>query len=71
MDGRALDEVIDWVALDYAWLQQDKIVATLFVLAVESVKSGKRADDYWQVERRWLAGDSAGVMADSRARIRL
>ena len=71
IDGRTLDEVIDWVAIDYAWLQQDKVVATLFVLAAESVKSGKRADDYWQVEKRWLAGDSAGVMADSRSRVKL
>jgi hypothetical protein len=71
VEGRVVDEVIDWVAIDYALLQQDKMVATLFVLAAESVKSGKRADDYWPVERRWLAGDSAGVVEHSRARVRL
>jgi hypothetical protein len=71
VDGRPIDEVIDWVAIDYALLQQDRVVATLFVLAAESVKSGARADDYWSVERRWLAGESAGVIEASRARIRL
>jgi hypothetical protein len=71
VEGRTIDEVIDWVALDYAMLQQDRVVATLFALAAESVKADRRADDYWEVERRWLAGDSAGVMADSRARVRL
>lgn len=50
---------------------QDKVVATLFVLAAVAVKSDRRADDYWQVERRWLAGDSARVMDDSRARVKL
>jgi hypothetical protein len=62
---------VDWVAIDYALLRHDKLVTTLFVLTAEAVKSGKRADDYWQVERRWLAGDSARVMEDSRARVKL
>ena len=39
--------------------------------AAVAVKSDRRADDYWQVERRWLAGDSARVMDDSRARVKL
>jgi len=69
--GQTVDEIIDWVALDYALLRQDKVVATLFVLAAEAVKSDRRADDYWQVERRWLAGDSARVMEDSRGRVKL
>ena len=71
VDGRVIDEVIDWVAIDYALLQRDRVVATLFVLAAESVKSGKRSDDYWDVERRWLSGDTARVMEESRARITL
>lgn len=71
VEGQAIDEIVDWVAIDYALLRQDKVVATLFALAAEAVKSGKRADDYWQVERRWLAGDSARVMQDSRARVKL
>ena len=52
----ALDEVIDWVALDYKLLRQEKVVATLMVLSVEGIKSGKRSPDYWEAERPWIAG---------------
>jgi hypothetical protein len=65
LDGRAMDEVIDWAALEYAVLRQDKVVATLMVLAAEAVKADKRAPDYWAAERRWLAGDTAAVMQES------
>ena len=70
IDGRPLDEVIDWVGLDYASLQQDKTVAMLMVLAAESVKKDKRAPDYWQAERRWAAGDSAQVISESSAKVK-
>ncbi len=68
--GRVIDEVIDWVGIEYAALRQDRLVATLMVLAAESVKSGKRSPDYWQAERRWTAGASAQVMAESADRVR-
>ena len=40
-------------------------------LAVESVKSGKRSHDYWPVERRWIAGDTAAIIRESAARVQL
>jgi len=69
--GRPVDEVIDWVALDYPLLRQDKVVATLMVIAAESVKVGRRTPDYWQIERRWLAGEIAPVLTESRGRVRV
>jgi hypothetical protein len=69
--GQAIDEVIDWTAMEYKLLRQDKIVATLMVIAAESVKSGKRAPDYWEAERRWKAGDTVALMRESAARIKL
>jgi hypothetical protein len=68
--GQPIDEVIDWVGIEYATLKQDRLVATLMVLGAESVKSGKRSPDYWEVERRWAAGGSAQVMAESSAKVR-
>ena len=47
------------------------LVATLFVLAAESVKATGAPTTCWSVERRWLAGEAAAVVADSRARVRL
>lgn len=70
-NGQIIDEVIDWTGMDYALLRQDKIVATLMLLAAESVKSGKRSPDYWQAERRWIGGDTARVIQESMGRVKL
>jgi len=69
-NGQGIDEVIDWTAMEYTLLRQDKVVATLMVLAVEGVKSGKRSPDYWQAERRWQAGDSAALIQESLEKAR-
>ena len=71
VNGQVIDEVIDWAAIEYTMLRQDKLVATLMALAVEAVKSDKRSTDYWQAERRWLAGESAEVMRQSTARVKI
>jgi hypothetical protein len=70
VDGIVVDEAIDWAGFEYALLRQDKLVATLMAIGAESVKSGKRAPDYWQVERRWIAGESAAIMRESTERVR-
>jgi hypothetical protein len=70
VNDQVVDEVIDWAAMEYAILRQDKVVATLMVLAVEGVKSGKRAPDYWQAERRWTAGETAPVMQQSTDKVK-
>jgi len=68
--GQAIDEVIDWAAMEYAVLRQDKLVATLMVLAAEAVKSGKRTPDYWQTERRWQAGETAPILQESADKVK-
>jgi len=68
--GQAIDEVIDWAAMEYAVLRQDKLVATLMVLAAEAVKSGKRAPDYWPTERRWQAGETAAILQESADKVK-
>jgi hypothetical protein len=70
VNGEVIDEVIDWVGIEYAALRQDRLVATLMVLGAESVKSGKRSPEYWQAERRWIAGASTQVMAESADRVK-
>jgi hypothetical protein len=71
VDGQPIDEVIDWAAIDYKSLRQEKVVATLMVLAVEGIKSGKRSPEYWDAERPWMAGETAKVMALSQGRVTL
>jgi hypothetical protein len=70
-NGQAIDEVIDWTAMEYKLLRQDKIVATLLVLGAEAVKSGKRSMDYWQTERRWRAGDTTQLIRESMGRVKI
>jgi hypothetical protein len=71
VNAQVIDEVIDWAGLEYALLRQDKVVATLMAIAVESAKSGKRSHDYWQVERRWLAGETTQIIRESAGRVKL
>ena len=71
VNGQVIDEVIDWVGIEYTLLRQHKVVATLMSLAAEAVKSDKRSPDYWDAERRWLAGESEQVMRESPARVKL
>jgi hypothetical protein len=67
--GQLIDEVIDWTAIDYAALQQDKLVATLMAIGAESIKSGKRSHEYWAAEKRWIAGETTQVMAASSGKV--
>lgn len=71
VNGQAIDEVIDWTAMEYKLLRQDKIVAMLMVIGAEAVKSGKRATDYWEAERRWKAGETAQLIRESLGRVKL
>ena len=71
INGQVVDEVIDWVGIEYTLLRQHKVVATLMSLAVEAVKTEKRSPDYWAAQQRWLAGESTQVMRESRARVKL
>lgn len=71
VDGQPVDEIVDWAAIDYLLLREEKVVATLMVLAVESIKAGKRTPDYWEAERLWMAGETAKVMQLSQGRVSL
>jgi hypothetical protein len=71
VNGEAVDELIDWAALDYKLLRHDKVVATLMVLAVEAVKTGKRSPEYWDVERRWITGESGRIVRESASRVKI
>lgn len=69
--AEGLGEIVDRVGMEAPRRDQDKIVAMLLVLAVESVKAGERAPEYRDVEPRWMAGDTAAIVAESRGRGRI
>jgi len=71
VNGQAIDELIDWTAMEYRLLRRDKIVAMLMVLAAEAVKSGRRSTDYWEAERRWRAGETTQLIRESVGRVKI
>lgn len=70
VNGQPVDEVVDWVAMEYKLLRQQKVVATMMVLSVESIKSGKRSPDYWKVEGPWMAGETTEVIRQSQVKVK-
>ena len=71
INGQLIDEVIDWAGMEFELLKQDKIVGMLMVLAAEAVKSGKRTPEYWQIERRWMAGETVQIIQESLGKVKI
>lgn len=71
VNGQLIDEVIDWVGMEFDLLKQDKITGMLMVLAAEAAKSGRRSTDYWQAERRWMVGETTQIVRESMGKVKL
>lgn len=68
VDGDEIDMVVDWTGTEASHLESHKFVALLMVSAMESIKSGRRAPEYWQAERRWMNGESGEIIAECGSR---
>ena len=55
--GKPLDRVIDWAALPRDLIKTQKAQALLITMAANSVVNEKKSPDYWDVEKRWIAGE--------------
>lgn len=55
--NKSLDVIIDWAGLSKDSTQTQKGQAVLVTIAANSVLNGKRRPDYWDVEKRWIAGE--------------
>jgi len=73
--GRPLDKIIDWAGLTRETIGTQKAQAILITLAANAVVSGKQSLDYWEVEKRWRAGDFLTIveqkMSDMQGRLGL
>ena len=56
INGRDVDEIIDWAGLPREDIKTQKAQAILITLAANSVVEGKKSPEYWEIERRWIAG---------------
>jgi hypothetical protein len=62
VNGKPLDTVIDWAALSKKSIQTQKAQAILITLAANSVLNEKKTPEYWDVEKRWLAGKAREIV---------
>lgn len=67
--GRPLDVVMDWAGVPRTTIKTQKGQAILMTLAANSVLINRRSDGYWDVERRWVAGDFERIVAERTAQL--
>jgi hypothetical protein len=60
--GKSLDTIIDWAALPKESFQTQKAQAILLTLAANAVLNEKRTPEYWDIEKRWLAGKAREIV---------
>jgi hypothetical protein len=57
VNGKPLDTIIDWAAMPREFFKTQKAQALLLTMAANSVANEKRSPDYWDIEKRWIAGE--------------
>lgn len=65
-NGRPLDVIIDWAGVPRTNIRTQKGQAILMTLAANSVLINRRSDEYWRVERRWVAGEYEAIVAERK-----
>lgn len=68
--GRPLDEIVDWAAVQRRDISTQKGQAILMTLAANSVLNNKRSPGYWDIERRWIAGEYRQIVARRTAELK-
>jgi len=68
--GRGQDAVVDWAAMPRDDIKTQKAQAILITLAANSVVEAKRSPEYWEIERRWIAGEFREITNDRLVTVR-
>ena len=55
--GKKLDTIIDWAGLPREFITTQKGQALMLTMAANSVVNEKRTPEYWDIEKRWIAGE--------------
>jgi len=64
INNKPLDIVIDWAAFPKHYIQTQKAQAILLTLAANSILNEKIAQEYWNIERHWLAGRANEIVEE-------
>lgn len=61
-NGKKLDVIIDWAGLPREYITTQKGQALMLTMAANSVVNDKRTPDYWDIEKRWIAGEYEAIV---------
>lgn len=68
--GRPLDTLVDWAGLTRDFYATQKAQALMLTMAANSVVGEKRSPDYWEIEKRWIAGEFESIVAQKMNSVR-
>ena len=57
VDGRPVDTVIDWSGMPRELIKTQKAQAVMLTMAANVVANEKKSPEYWDAEKRWIAGE--------------
>jgi len=60
--GRPLDILIDWAGLSKDSYSTQKAQAVLITMAANAVVNEKKSPEYWDDEKRWIAGEYQDIV---------
>lgn len=69
-NGRSLDTIIDWAGMPRDLTKTQKAQAVLITMAANAVINKKRSPDYWEIERRWIAGEFREITEQKMGNVR-
>ena len=69
--GRPLDTIVDWAGLPKEFTKTQKAQAILITMAANAVVDGRKSQDYWEAERRWIAGEFKEITEDKMNGVKL
>ena len=68
--GQPLDVIVDWAGISRDFIGTQKAQAILLTMAANSIMNGKRSPDYWDAERRWIAGEYRAVVEERASAVK-
>ena len=68
--GRPLDTVVDWTGMARDVIETQKAQAVLLTIAANSVVNGKKSPEYWDAEKRWIAGEYRPIVEQKMSDVR-
>lgn len=68
--GRPLDTLIDWAGLPKDSYSTQKAQAVLITMAANAAVDERRSPEYWETEKRWIAGEYQDIVEQKMNSVR-